>query len=45
MDRNGNVELSALIHVPNDAIERGTTPELARRIKSLMETAAALVNG
>ena len=45
MDRNGNVELSALIHVPNDAIERGTTQDLARRIKSLMETAAALANG
>ena len=45
MDRNGEVELSALIHVPNDAIERGTTQELARRIKSLIETAAALANG
>ena len=45
MDGDGNVQLSAIIHVPNDAIDRGTTRDLATRMKSLMESASALANG
>ncbi len=45
MDNAGVLQLGIVLHVPNDAADRGDVRELGERVKVLMDSASALVYG
>jgi len=42
---DGDVELGVIVHVPHDGFDRGDAQDLARQVRSLIESASALVSG